>query len=70
MLGLRLTREGISQAEFYRRFGQEMMQVFSQEITHLLDKGLVEWVTLADGQHLRLTRRGRMLGNQAFMEFV
>jgi len=70
MLGLRLTREGVSQAEFYRRFGQEMMQVFSQEITHLLDKGLVEWVTLADGQHLRLTRRGRMLGNQAFMEFV
>ncbi|HOV30827.1 MAG TPA: radical SAM family heme chaperone HemW [Anaerolineaceae bacterium] len=70
MLGLRLTREGVSQAEFYRRFGQEMMQVFSQEITRLLDKGLVEWVILADGQHLRLTRRGRMLGNQAFMEFV
>ena len=70
MLGLRLTREGISQAEFYRRFGQEMMQIFPQEITRLLDKSLVEWVKLADGQHLRLTRRGRMLGKQAFMEFV
>jgi len=70
MLGLRLTHEGISQAEFYRRFEHEMMQVFPQEITRLLDKGLVEWVTLADGQHLRLTRRGRMLGNQVFMEFV
>ncbi len=70
MLGLRLTREGVSQAEFYRRFGQEMMQVFPQEIARLLAKGLVEWVNLVDGQHLHLTRHGRMLGNQAFMEFV
>ncbi|HAE86367.1 MAG TPA: oxygen-independent coproporphyrinogen III oxidase, partial [Anaerolineaceae bacterium] len=70
MLGLRLTREGVSQAEFQSRFGQEMTQVFPQEIARLLTKGLVEWVNFADGQHLRLTRRGRMLGNQAFMEFV
>lgn len=70
MLGLRLTREGVSQAEFQSRFGQEMTQVFPQEIARLLPKGLVEWVNFADGQHLRLTRRGRMLGNQAFMEFV
>ena len=70
MLGLRLTREGVSQAEFQHRYGKDIMMVFPQEIARLLAKGLVEWVNLADGQHLRLTRRGRMLGNQAFMEFV
>ena len=70
MLGLRLTREGVSQAEFQHRYGKDMVMVFPQEIARLLDKGLVEWVNLANGQHLRLTRHGRMLGNQAFMEFV
>ena len=70
MLGLRLTREGVSQAEFQHRYGKDITMVFPQEIARLLAKGLVEWVNLADGQHLRLTRRGRMLGNQAFMEFV
>jgi oxygen-independent coproporphyrinogen-3 oxidase len=70
LLGLRLTHEGVSQAKFYRRFRQEMAWVFPQEIARLLAKGLVEWVDFADGQHLRLTRRGRLLGNQAFMEFV
>ncbi len=70
MLGLRLTREGVSHAEFQHRYGKDIMMVFPQEIAHLLDKGLVEWVNLTDGRHLRLTRHGRMLGNQAFMEFV
>ena len=70
MLGLRLTREGVSHAEFQHRYGKDIMMVFPQEIAHLLDKGLVEWVNLTDGRHLRLTRHGRMLGNQVFMEFV
>jgi len=70
MLGLRLTREGISNAAFRARYGQEISAAFPEEVHRLLAKGLVEWVDFPDGLHVRLTRRGKMLGNQAFMEFV
>ena len=70
MLGLRLTREGISNAAFRARYGQEISAAFPEEVHRLLAKGLVEWVDFPDGPHVRLTRRGKMLGNQAFMEFV
>lgn len=70
MLGLRLTREGVSNAAFRARYGQEISAAFPEEVHRLLAKGLVEWVDFPDGPHVRLTRRGKMLGNQAFMEFV
>ncbi len=70
LLGLRLTREGLTLSEFARRFGQEARQVFATEIKRLQEKQLVEFEQFADGAHLRLTRRGVLLGNQAFMEFV
>ena len=70
MLGLRLTREGVSDAAFRARYGQEISAAFPEEVHRLLAKGLVEWVDFPDGPHVRLTRRGKMLGNQAFMEFV
>ena len=70
MLGLRLTREGVSNAAFRARYGQEISGAFPEEVHRLLAKGLVEWVDFLDGPHVRLTRRGKMLGNQAFMEFV
>ena len=70
MLGLRLTREGISNAAFRARYGQDISAAFPEEVHRLLAKGLVEWVDFPDGLHVRLTRRGKMLGNQAFMEFV
>ena len=70
MLGLRLTREGVSNAAFRARYGQDISAAFPEEVHRLLAKGLVEWVDFPDGSHVRLTRRGKMLGNQAFMEFV
>jgi len=70
MLGLRLTREGVSNAAFRARYGQDISAAFPEEVHRLLAKGLVEWVDFPDGLHVRLTRRGKMLGNQAFMEFV
>ncbi len=70
LLGLRLTREGISLAEFSRRFAQEAGQVFAVEIKRIEEKGLVEFLEFPDGPHLRLTHRGVIVGNQAFMEFV
>lgn len=75
MTGLRLTREGVSTQEFQARFGQSMQEVFGKEINELLKLGLIEESPpLYTGEGLdvmvRLTSRGRLLGNQVFMRFV
>ncbi len=79
MLGLRLTREGVSAREFAGRFGVQVTDVFGREIEELLRLGLLEWVEEsnlpqapkpAGGSRLRLTPRARLLGNQVFMRFV
>lgn len=70
MLGLRMTREGVSFQTFRQRFGLDADEVFPEQISRLLKIGLVERVKAKDGEHLRLTRRGIMLGNQVFQEFV
>jgi oxygen-independent coproporphyrinogen III oxidase len=69
MVGLRLTEEGVSRSAFEQRFGQCLEDVFRKEIRRLLNQGLLEWA-LPEEDHLRLTRRGRLLGNQVFMQFV
>jgi oxygen-independent coproporphyrinogen-3 oxidase len=69
MLGLRLLREGVSTTNFESRFHRSMQEVFGGIIKRLLEDGLVEWVEL-DGKILRLSQRGRLLGNHVFMEFV
>ncbi len=66
MMGLRLTREGVSDAEFTRRFGRGLRDVYKAPIEALLQKGLLEW----QGDNLRLSPQARLLGNQVFMEFV
>ena len=66
MTGLRLTREGISGETFHERYGQEMEAVFGGEIEDLIRLGLLA----KQADRLRLTRRGRLLGNQVFMRFV
>ena len=66
MTGLRLTIEGVSAAGFEQRFGAYLTDVFGKEIEELLGLGLLEWVA----ESLRLTERGRLLGNQVFMRFV
>lgn len=81
MTGLRLTREGIRGEEFLRKFGQSLRNVYGKEIEDLLQAGLIE--TLAPpgkpgsvplegvgGEGVRLTPRGRLLGNQVFMRFL
>ena len=66
MTGLRLTEEGVSASIFQERFGVALTEAFGKEIDELLGFGLLEW---AD-QSLRLSERGRLLGNQVFMRFV
>jgi oxygen-independent coproporphyrinogen-3 oxidase len=80
MTGLRLTKEGVSDKEFPRRFGTSMQDVFGEEIDELLKLELIErhespspngrGMSAGQGEGLRLTQRGRLLGNQVFMRFV
>jgi oxygen-independent coproporphyrinogen-3 oxidase len=69
MMGLRLTDEGVSRAAFTRRFGVDIINVFQHEIEQLIRSGLLEW-EVRGGDRLRLTPRGRLLGNQVFVKFV
>ena len=69
MMGLRLTEEGVSAALFYQRFGQRLEEIFAAPIQRLTGLGLLEWAG-EQGDILRLTHRGRLLGNQVFMEFI
>jgi len=67
MTGLRLTQEGVSENDFQARFGTSMQEVYGKEIEELLKLGLLE---IKNSEGLRLTLRGRLLGNQVFMRFV
>jgi oxygen-independent coproporphyrinogen-3 oxidase len=69
MMGLRLVQEGISASEFQQRFGVSLSDRFASQIQQLISLGLLEWVEAPD-LRLRLTVKGRLLGNQVFMEFV
>lgn len=66
ILGLRLTREGVSGTRYAARFGRSLEEDFGAAIDDLLATGLLE-------KHewgIRLTPRGRLLGNQVFQRFV
>jgi oxygen-independent coproporphyrinogen III oxidase len=70
---LRLTQEGVSDDEFQMRFGKPINEVYKNEIEELLKLGLLEKQTSEvseTSEVLRLTKRGRLLGNQVFMRFV
>jgi oxygen-independent coproporphyrinogen-3 oxidase len=70
MMGLRLTQTGVGSMDFERRFGEYLEKVYGKEINLLLEHKLLQWVNLTDGRHLRLTTRGKMVGNQVFMKFL
>jgi len=70
MVGLRLTREGVSAAGFERLYGWTLEQAFGRQIDLLMDAGLLEWSQQEDGAHLRLSPHGVLLGNRVFSEFV
>jgi oxygen-independent coproporphyrinogen-3 oxidase len=75
MMGLRLTEEGVSSRAFAERFGVGLAERYGREIDRLVGHGLVEWRKKTPREAggpdvLRLTRRGRLLGNQVFVRFV
>jgi oxygen-independent coproporphyrinogen-3 oxidase len=69
MMGLRLLVEGISEAELQKRFGMSLESHFTEQINRLISFGFLEWIGGEDLK-LRITKRGRLLGNQIFREFI
>ncbi|MCX6013620.1 MAG: hypothetical protein NTV30_09525 [Chloroflexi bacterium] len=65
ILGLRLI-DGIDIMIFNERFGLDILKRFDNEISFLVDSGLLEIA----GKFLRLTKRGRLLGNEVFWRFL
>jgi len=68
MVGLRLITEGVADSVFRQRYGVSLNQAFPEQISRLEQNGLLEWC--GGGDVLRLTRRGWLLGNQVFSEFI
>ena len=64
-MGLRLN-VGVSYAHFRDRCGAELDDLYGDVFTELIELGLLERDTLG----VRLTARGRVLGNQVFQRFV
>ena len=65
MLGMRLN-DGVRLQDFYDRFGESVTSVYGKQVDDLTVLGLIE---LRDGA-LRLTSKGRPLGNEVFLRFV
>ncbi len=66
MLGLRLIEEGVTRSRFRDRFGANLDQVYGATIDRLVRQGLLE----STADRIRLTERGRLLGNRVFAEFL
>ena len=64
MMGLRL-QEGICPTRFKDTFGMELKSTFGAVIEETVSDGLIE-----SCGNIRLTHRGRLLGNQVFGRFV
>ncbi len=70
MMGLRLTEEGIDTEQFTKRFSLKIEDVYFNQIEKLIALDLIEYIILNESKILRLTKRGRMVGNQVFLEFI
>ncbi|MCU0521367.1 MAG: radical SAM family heme chaperone HemW [Anaerolineae bacterium] len=65
MMGLRLA-EGVSDARFHEASGHHLHELYGHVIDRFAEYDLLEW----NGERVRLTRRGRLLGNLVFQEFL
>jgi oxygen-independent coproporphyrinogen-3 oxidase len=66
MLGLRLIEEGVERSRFKDRFSVELDEVYGATIEQLIAQGLLA----SDEACIRLTPKGRLLGNRVFGEFL
>ncbi|MCY3946713.1 MAG: radical SAM family heme chaperone HemW [Anaerolineaceae bacterium] len=66
IMGLRLTEEGIGRDEFSRRFGEDVTNIFGDELRAHERRGLLE----IRRDRIRLRPAGRLLANQVFRDLV
>ncbi len=66
MLGLRLIQEGVAFADFQYRFGADMRLIYAKELEQFQKYRLIE----VNAERVRLTQRGRVLGNEVFAAFL
>lgn len=66
ILGLRLVQEGVRFADFRQRFRRDVREVYGVQLAELRELGLLEM----DDEAVRLTPRGRLLGNEVFQRFL
>ena len=66
MVGLRKVEEGVSKTDFMSYFAQPIEKLFEAQLDKLIKQGLLQ----DTGDSIRLTRRGILLGNRVFAEFV
>ncbi len=66
MMGLRLLREGVPRGTFQSRFGVHIEHEYGAPLRRLRSQGLLA----PDGDGVRLSSAGRLLGNRVFAEFV
>jgi putative oxygen-independent coproporphyrinogen III oxidase len=64
-LGLRKT-EGVCKQTFMKKYGCSIHDVFGQQIEEQKQKGLLEETS----DFIRLTHRGKLLGNEVFQTFI
>lgn len=66
MVGLRLVREGVRLDRFVQQHGVAAGDVYRTELDLLCTNGLLT----VDNERIRLTRRGLLMGNQVFLQFL
>lgn len=64
-LGLR-KNEGVSISMFVERYGKNPLELFTNELKELVERGLIS----TNNESIRLTRNGRLLGNEVFQTFL
>ncbi|KAF0825580.1 radical SAM family heme chaperone HemW [Cytobacillus firmus] len=64
-LGLR-KKAGVSISRFKEKFGKDPLVHFENQIKQHTEKKLI----IAGEEHIKLTRRGRFLGNEVFQSFI
>jgi len=71
---LRLTNAGVTESDFRLRFGLKLIDIYPKQIDELIHIGLLEYAQTSEFLNsevcVRLTKRGRLLGNQVFMRFL
>jgi oxygen-independent coproporphyrinogen-3 oxidase len=67
---LRLVMAGVAESDFRSRFGCGIADIYPGEMEKLIRDGLVEKKTSENSEVFRLTKRGRLLGNQVFLQFL